>query len=906
VRGYTRFTNEHGDEAAARLADRFAALCESVVSACGGQVLELRGDEALCVFNSARDALRGSVALQTAFKHAVANDPTLPVNVGIGLDAGDAIPVRGGYRGGALNLAARLCSIAGAGEILASEGVIHLARKMDGLAFVDRGQVTLKGLESPVRVLQIARDGDIPADLPPLQPILVTHPTNLPDDSTPFVGREEEIAAIAGLVWHPHIRLVTLTGPGGTGKTRLALQVGTTLLYDFPDGVFFCDLSPLADSALVPSAIAQVLDVKEQPGRHLTDTLTDALKEKHLLLVLDNFEHVIDACSAVADFLDGCRNLRILVTSRIPLHLSREQEHAVPPLSLPDPHLSRDAATLSRCESVALFIQRAKAVKDSFSLTDQNASAVAEICSRLDGLPLAIELAAARIKLFPPQALLQRLDSRLKLLTGGARDRPSRQQTLRGAIDWSYQLLSAEERVLFARLSVFAGGCTLDTVEAICESDGGVGIDAIDGVASLVEKSLVRRIEDDASDEPRFALLETIREYAGEKLEERGEADAIRERHFRHFTELGAMGYGSVIGGSRPGLSVVGLARENDNVIAALRWAIDRRDVPGSLRLAAYLCMVLGVRGQWHEVRMWRDEALSMAPPGQFPAEHGLMLLAAGILSTISGETNAGIARLLEAQELLEQGGDRTMATRALLFAGMQMGASGDVERGTEHLNRGLGRAREIGDSWAIGEALSSLAHAAMVAGDYALARRNAEEAVAWLPRVGETYTLAHAFTTLGHVSRLERAYAQACEHYERALAVVQDLGWSGLQPSLRHNVAWALRGLGDDEAAIHLFTATAREFQQMGDIRGLAECLVGLACTAREVEFSARLFGSALTLLGDHEMALSYPNQHDYAQAAARVRAALGEEAWQTAWTEGARLTPDQALALAQQSAAV
>ncbi|HZU12997.1 MAG TPA: AAA family ATPase [Chloroflexota bacterium] len=368
VRGYTRFTNDHGDEAAARLADCFAALCEGVVGEHGGRVIELRGDEALCVFDSSRDALRGAVALQAAFMQAVADDPALPLNVGMGLDAGEAIPVRGGYRGGALNLAARLCSIAGGGEILASEGVIHLARKMDGLAFVDRGQVTLNGLTAPVRVLQIAREGDIPAGLPPLQPILVTHPTNLPDDSTLFVGREEEIAAIAGLVRDPHIRLVTLTGPGGTGKTRLALRVGNTLLYDFQDGVFFCDLASLTDASLVASTIAGVLGVKEEGGQDLTGTLTEQLKAKHLLLVLDNFEHLLDAGHLVAHLLDGCRDLHVLVTSRIPLHLSWEQEHSVPPLSLPDAHRVRDAASLSQYESVALFIQRARAAKDGFTL----------------------------------------------------------------------------------------------------------------------------------------------------------------------------------------------------------------------------------------------------------------------------------------------------------------------------------------------------------------------------------------------------------------------------------------------------------------------------------------------------------------------------------------------------------
>jgi class 3 adenylate cyclase len=331
VRGYTRFTAEQGDERAARLADRFAELAEGVVEQHEGKVIELRGDEVLCVFPSARNALRGAVALQSAFRGAVRDDPSLPLLVGIGLDAGEPIPVRGGYRGGALNLAARLCSIAGQGEILASETVIGLARKTEGLAFVDRGEVTLKGLAAPIRVLQIAPEGELPDELPPLQPILVTHPTNLPDDSTPFIGREREIDQIARLLQDPHIRMVTLTGPGGTGKTRLALQVGNTLLYDYRDGVFFVALASMADPMLVPSAIAEVLGVKEEAGRSVLDTLVDHLGERHVLLVLDNYEHLLAASSVVSSLLDRCRELHILVTSRIPLHLAREHEHAVPP-----------------------------------------------------------------------------------------------------------------------------------------------------------------------------------------------------------------------------------------------------------------------------------------------------------------------------------------------------------------------------------------------------------------------------------------------------------------------------------------------------------------------------------------------------------------------------------------------
>jgi predicted ATPase/class 3 adenylate cyclase len=539
VRGYTRFTTEHGDEAAARLASRFAELTEGVVRRHEGQVVELRGDEALVAFPSARNALRGAVSLQSAFREAMTRDPLLPLHVGVGLDAGEAVPVSGGFRGGALNLAARLCSIAGAGEIFCSEIVIGLARKTEGITFVDRGEVTLKGLPRPVRVIQIAPEGGLPEELPPLQPILVTHPNNLPAEPTPFIGREREIAQIAGLLQDSHIRMATLTGPGGTGKTRLALQVGSTLLYDFRHGVLFVNLAPLTDPALVPSSIAEVLGVKEEAGKGPMESLVDALTGKHLLLVLDNYEHLLDAAPLIATLLERCRDLHALVTSRMPLHLSWEHEHAVPPLSIPDPRHLPDPERLTQYEAVALFIERARATDDSFTVTNQNAPAVAEICSRLDGLPLAIELAAARIKLFPPRALLQRLNSRLKLLTGGARDRPARQQTLRNTIDWSYALLSPEEQTLFARLSVFAGGCTFEAADAVCNPEG--ELDALEGMISLVDKSLLRR--EGGDDEPRFVMLETIREYAAERLNVEGGTRQLQGCHLRYY--LGFAEHGS-------------------------------------------------------------------------------------------------------------------------------------------------------------------------------------------------------------------------------------------------------------------------------------------------------------------------------------------------------------------------
>jgi predicted ATPase/class 3 adenylate cyclase len=737
VRGYTRFTGERGDEAAAQLADRFAGLCEELIGQHDGKLIELRGDEALAVFSSARSALRGAVALQQAFRQAVIDDPSLPLMVGMGLDAGEPIPLRGGYRGGALNLAARLCSIAGTGEILASEGVIHLARKTEGLDFIDRGEVSLKGLASPVRVLQIAPEGELPKDLPPLQPILVTHPTNLPDDPTPFIGREAEITAITALLQRPGVRLVTLTGPGGTGKTRLGLQVGNSLLYSFRDGVFFCDLAPLTDPALVPSAIAGVLGVKEEGSKELREVLIEHLGNKDLLLVLDNFEHLLDASATVSSLLDACRELHILITSRIPLHLSREQEHAVPPLSVPDPRVVQDVASLSQYESVALFIQRAKAARDSFAVTDENAPAVAEVCARLDGLPLAIELAAARIKLFPPQALLQRLDSRLKLLTGGARDRPSRQQTLRGAIDWSYSLLSDKEQVLFARLSVFAGGSTFEAAEAVCDPEG--DLDLLEGLASLVDKSLVKQA---GEEEPRFTMLETLREYATEKLDERGERPAIAEAHARYYLEL-AMN--AQIEARSAWFSRIDA--ELDNVRVALRWALEH-DPEQALRAAIAVSRYWEGRGGFSEGEAWLQEAF-------------------------------------------ERGESVSLEQRALALtwlAGYRR-MFGDMESAASLAEEGLLLARQSGKSGAIANALTETAQQAVFRRDTDTARRAVEEGVPLARSSGESASLSELLQTGGSIAVCEGKVEKARDLLEEAWAIQRKDGDFG-------SVPWMLAGL--------------------------------------------------------------------------------------------------------------
>jgi predicted ATPase/class 3 adenylate cyclase len=591
VRGYTAFTHQHGDEAGARLAAAFAAQAGEAVQAEGGRVVEVRGDEVLAVFSSARAALRASTGLLARCAEAATD--ALPLRAGVGLDVGEPVAVGDGYRGEAINTAARLCAQAGPGEALASGALVSLARRTEGLAFDERGELTLKGLPYPVRAWLVRRGTETEwgAEAAAIASSGVRH-HNLPAALTSFVGREREQKRVLDLL--ADSRLVTLTGPGGVGKTRLALQVGSRLPAGGADDVVFVPLDATSDPALVASAIAAALGVA-QDGTDLTRALITFLQPRRMLLVLDNFEQVMAAAPLVADLLAACPSLRVLATSRIALHLSGEQEFAVPPLALPgtDGSSIGDVEQVAQSPAVALFVQRAQLVNPEFHLTEECAAEVAAICRRLDGLPLAIELAAARTRLFSPRALLGRLSNRLGVLTGGPRDLPTRQQTLRSTIAWSHDLLDAGEQRLFRRLAVFTGGWTIEAAEAVCGDDADHW-DVLDLMSALLDKNLLL-VDRQGSGDDRYGMLETIREYALERLEASGEADALRRRHAAHYLAVAER--------TPPGKAAASLEREHPNLRAALRWAKASRQIDLSLGLSAALWQFWHARGY-----PWEDD----------------------------------------------------------------------------------------------------------------------------------------------------------------------------------------------------------------------------------------------------------------------------------------------------------
>jgi predicted ATPase/class 3 adenylate cyclase len=883
--------------------DRHNALLRTAIEAHGGVVFRTVGDAFCAAFSRAPDAVLAARSAQSALLGEPWPDGCV-IRVRMSIHSGTAEVQDGDYVGHTLNRVARILASGHGGQTLISAAAAELVAGQlpADVSLLNLGEHRLRDLSRSEHIYQLSAP-ELPSDFSPLVTV-DAHPATLPVQPTAFIGRQQEVEAVSGPFRRRDVRLVTLTGPGGSGKTRLALEAGTRALDAFPDGVHFVALAEVMDAADVPSAIGQALHVKQSSGQPPIEGVIAYLRARTVLLILDNFEQLISAAHTVSRLLSEASGVSFLVTSRTALRLSGEREYPVPPLRLPDSGRLPPLDTLSQYDAVALFIERARDVRPDFTVTNETAPAVAEICVRLDGLPLAIELAAARIRLFSPAAILKRLEHRLALLTGGARDRPARQQTLRGAIDWSYDLLDAAEQRLFARLSVFAGGCPIEAAAAICDADGDLGLDPLDGISSLAEKSILRAGEPSPSGEPRFVMLDTLREYAGERLDDFGETEKMRDLHFQYFFDLARKGQESAVGHQDRILNMDELAADYDNLIVALQYAMDNRNGPGALRLAGYLTWFWTSRGLWQEGQNWTERALALASPEDFPADGGILLWGSGIRDAVLGEVTGGIAKILQGRQLLETAGDSKSAALALVFAGMFMSTSGNTEAGIRYLEQGLEEGRERGDTWTVGTALVALAHAAIVTRDYVQARRYAEESLAMSLTVGVDYGQAHVTNILGDISRLEGKYDEARDHYERALALTIAAGYTAFVPSFRDNLAWAAHDLGDDGTALALFPVSIREFRGMGDDRGIAECLVGLGCASGATETAVRLFAAGFALLDRHQVTLSAPNERDYRRAADKVRSHLGDAAWENAWAEGSRLSVDEALRLIEPAA--
>jgi predicted ATPase/class 3 adenylate cyclase len=808
IEGSTHLVEELG-EAYRDLLGEHCRILRGAISDARGIELGTEGDSFFAVFSTAPDAVAATAAAQRALA-----DHRWPggasVRVRMGLHTGDAILGGDNYMGLDVHRAARIAAAAHGGQVVLSDVTRSLAEGALPAGIVVRplGAHRLKDLANPERLFQLDIAG-LPDTFPALR-TLDARPNNLPVQLTSFVGREAEIAAVTERL--ERARLVTLTGPGGTGKTRLAIQVAAERLSQYADGAFIVELAPITDPALVLSAIAGVLGVREAADRPLTETMREAVHDRELLLILDNFEQVLPAAALVTELLSGAPRLRVLVTSRAVLHVHGEYEVPVPPLRIPDPANLPRFEVLSQYEGVTLFVERAIAVHPGFAVTIQSAPAIAEIVARLDGLPLAIELAAAKAKLLGPEAILGRLGSRLSFLGGGARDLPARQQTLRQAIDWSYGLLSSAEQVFARRLGVFVGGWTVDSADAVA-TPRDLGLDAFDALGALVDQSLVRR-EESAHGEPRFLMLETIREFALERLEQEGEAPDLQRIHARHFTEL--------VEAAEPHLTrdpevIDRVGRDHDNYRAALSWAIETGDAELGLRLGFALWRFWHQRAHLREGGQWFDRLLALPGAAARTIARARGLTGAAGIAYWRNEYVAAEAWYVEAESIFRELGDLVGLADALYNVGTMAGIRGDMPAVFSKLAEGTSIGRELGDDAIVERFMMAEGYMAFMTDDLERARSLLDQGLALTESRGDRMGIATGNHTVAQVARLQGRLEDAATHYQRALTGLHELGdVASLTEPLQGLAAVAI-ATGQTERGVRLLAANAAIRDRIG-----------------------------------------------------------------------------------------
>jgi predicted ATPase/class 3 adenylate cyclase len=858
IEGSTRLLQNLGPDQYRRLQADHAALMRSAIAEGQGTAIRTEGDSFFAVFPTPAGGLQAAVGAQRSLAtHPWPESGTIRVRMG--LHTGEGRLGDDDYVGIDVNRAARIAAAGHGGQVILSDATCALVQHdlPDGVTIRDLGVHRLKDITHPEHLFDLIIDG-LHSEFPELK-TLDARPNNLPLQLTSFVGREAEVAETIRLL-RDH-RLVTLTGPGGTGKTRLAIAVAAELLSSFDGGAFFVDLAPIADPAQVCPAICHVLGVKEEPGSELIDTLVNRLFGQELLLVLDNFEHLLAAAPLVDSVLGRVADVRVLVTSRARLGLYGEQEQHVPPLALPDLRRLPELETLSRYEAVALFISRARAARANFTVTSANARAVAAICARLDGLPLAIELAASRTKILSPDGILSRLGASLDLLSATVTNVPERQRTLRAAIEWSFRLLEEPERRLFARLSAFAGGADLESVEAVGNPDGDLGVDTLHALSSLVDRSLVRQTETEAG-EPRFGMLETIREYARERCEVEWDADATRHRHALHFLALAEA--------SKPHLDgrdmVTWLDRltlEHDNLQTALRWAIEVDEVDLGMSAAAAVWRFWQQRGHFALGRMWMERLLACPGPARSSAR-AKAYGAAGSLAYWQADLEATERYYAESLAIAREVGDRAGIAAALYNLGfLPMVRGSGLDRAIELFQEARKIYEEIGDEVYAARSRGDIGFALALQGQYERALPILEESIQISKKQGDLFYLADNLTGAATAHRYLGNHGQSRASFLEALELMHEAD----NPSGVGGTLLMLSGLESDagrhDVAVRLFAAGTSITRSIGG----APPLVAMQ-------------------LGDPEGA---------------ARQALGDEATDQALADGRAMSRDEAVAYAR-----
>ncbi len=892
----TRLLQRLGDEYAVVLADQRFIL-RSAFTKYRGVEIDTQGDAFFVAFRRGFDAIQAVVEAQRALaEHKWPQGEALRVRMG--LHTGEPLVGSTGYVGLDVHRTARICSAGHGGQVLLSEATCALVEQSlpKGLSLRDLGLHRLKDLQRPEHLFQLLIPG-LETDFPPLKS-LDAFPNNLPLQLTSFIGREREIEEIKQRL--ASARLLTLTGVGGAGKTRLALQTAADLLESFKDGVWLVELASLVDPTQVPQALAMAFSLREQTGISILDSVVDYLSSKRLLLILDNCEHLLDACGCIADtLLHTCSDLKILATSREGLGIAGECLWTVPSLSLPQEGSALQQADIVGYESIRLFVDRARHVNSSFSVTERNAAGVVQVCRRLDGIPLAIELAAARLKAMTVEQLASRLDDRFHLLTGGSRTALPRQQTLQALIDWSFGLLSEPEQGLFCSLSVFAGGSTLEAAEAVCSGEGLCVPEVLELLSRLVDKSLVT-IEPQGETN-RYRMLETIRQYAREKALLFGNDESMHRRHlkfYRQFVEKCEKG----ITGTQEEYWLKQLDQEKDNFYAALNWAVEQQedDRQAALHLAGGLMMWWLGRGYLSEGRAWLKKTLKVeASPGSPRAK---ALTTAGSLAWLQNDFPEAARYLEESLSILralDVPDPIGLANTTHILGHIALDQKDSV-KSRLWFTESLGFYRELQDQYYIGTLISDLGLLDYHEGDLVSARSRQQESLEIFSKLGNPDVIAQTQNRLGELARLAGDYDQAARLYESSLEISERLGFKLEVASGQHKLSYIAKRCGDFKKARSLLRESLSVQQEVGNKQGIAECLAGfagLAVATGQPERALRLFAAAQALLDSVSLPLAPAARAEMEQDRAFACSQLDEPACSKAAARGRELTVEEAI---------
>lgn len=873
-------------------------LLRSAFHDAGGHEVGTQGDSFFVVFAGAKDAVATAVSAQRAMASHRWPDG-VSVKVRMGIHTGEGILSGDDYVGLDVHRAARISSVGYGGQILLSQATRILIEDdpPGGVTVRDLGPHRLKDLQRPEHLFQVVHP-DLPSDFPVLRSLNAL-PNNLPVQLTSFVGREREMTEVKSHL--AEARLLTLLGPGGAGKTRLALQVAAECLDILPDGVWLAELAPIADPSLVPQTVASTLGLRE-PGRPAVESLVEFLRSRSLMLVLDNCEHVLAASAKLCEhLLKHAPGLRILATSREALGVSGEHSYNVPSLALPGSEHSASSEEMSQYAAVRLFIDRATQYRPGFAITQSNMRAVAEICRRLDGIPLAIELAAARVKVLSVQQIADRLGDRFRLLTGGARSGLPHHQTLRAAMDWSHDLLSDEERRLFRRLSVFVGGFTLEAAEGTCAGDGLDAPQILDELAHLVDKSLVL-VDERASGDARYRLLETVRQYALERLLESGEAESMRDRHRGFFLSLAERAE-LELHGARQKAWLDRLETEHDNIRAALeRSRASSESAETGLRLAGALWWFWEVRGHWTESRQWLEDLLTRAVDAP-PAARVKALNAAGGLAMRQGDFDHAVALAEQSLALSRELGDKRATASCLIIMGIQACRLDDFKRAESLGGESLDLSREAGDNWGSAWAQFILALVAARERQFERAKALFEVSLAQMRALGHQWGTAQALSNLGMLARDQGQDEQAVQFLEEALALFRQLGDKSFTAYTELNLGIMASATRDYPRAARLYRESLALRREIEDRRGMATCLMALGCVAAGLEQYARaatLFGAAEAWRETTGATVPAFFKREYERKVEATTKSLGEAGFNTSYEAGRTMSPDAAVALA------